>query len=236
MRRILLATVAACTLAPAVLPADGLIYQLPDDGTWAQYDLKFTMLRGDQRREATGTLRVASVGKASADGKDGRWIEFRLDLMLPDGNEQTIIAKVLVPEEQLVAGKTPIDHIARGWIKLGNDREPEALNDDNRGPLPIFLAGPGTDHKALDAAKIENAKLGEIEAAGDSGTIEYQEQTRKLAAKYETRRHEKAPFGLVSMSIEVESEQNGQRAADTNATLTLAETGDTALSDLPNQK
>ena len=236
MRRLLLATVAACTLAPSVLPADGLIYQLPDDGTWARYDLKFTMVRGDQRREATGTLRVASVGKASADGKDGRWIEFRLDLMPPDGNEQTIIAKVLVPEEQLAAGKTPIDHIARGWIKLPNDREPQALNDDNRGPLPIFLAGPGRDHQTLEATKIENTKLGEIEAAGDSGTIEYQEQTRQLAAKYETRRHEKAPFGVVSMSVEVESEQNGQRAPDANATLTLAESGDTALSDLPNQR
>ena len=118
-----------------------------------------------------------------------------------DGNEQTIIAKVLVPEEQLAAGKSPIDHIARGWIKLGNDAEPQAINDDNRGPLPIFLAGPGTDHKSLEATKLENAKLGEIEAAGDSGTIEYQEQTRKLAAKYETRRHEKAPFGVVSMTV-----------------------------------
>jgi hypothetical protein len=143
---------------------------------------------------------------------------------------------VLVPEEQLAAGKSAIEHVARGWIKLGNDNEPEAINEDNRGPLPIFLAGPGRDHKTLEPEQIQNPKLGEIEAAGDAGTIEYREGMRSIAAKYETRRHDKAPFGVVVMKVEVESERDGQRNVDSTATLTLSETGDTALSDLPNLK
>jgi hypothetical protein len=229
----LVVTAAALSLT-AASRADGLVYQLPKDGTWAQYDLTFKATRGDQAREVTGTVRVASVGKAMEDGKDCRWIEFRLDLEPPDGNNRTILGKVLVPEEHLQAGKSPIDHIVRGWVKLPDSDEAVKLSDENRGPLPIFLAGPGKDHQKLEAATIPNEKLGELKAGGARGTIEYQENGRSLAADYETRTHEKSSFGVVTAKFDVRGAD--QTDSFGTATLTLSDMGESALSDLPNQK
>ncbi|HUG92178.1 MAG TPA: hypothetical protein VML55_15160 [Planctomycetaceae bacterium] len=236
MSRILLtsAIVALAASAPAALKADGLIHQLPKDGAWALYDLKFAISRGGEQRELTGTLRVASVGKTVEDGKDARWIEFRLDFKLPDEGERTILSKVLVPDEHLQAGKSPVDHIIRGWLKEPEADQARRIEGDNLGPLPIFLGGPGKDHRKLDAETLKNEKLGEIEAAGAGGTIEYQEGNRQQAADYEVRTHEKAPFGVVTAKFTIRIQDEAEPVG--RATLTLSDIGDTALSDLPDRK
>jgi hypothetical protein len=98
-----------------------------------------------------------------------------------------------------------------------------------------LLAGPGKHQKKLDAETINNSKVGEIEADGVQGTFEYDEGGRRHSAEYEARTHESAPFGLVTIKFTVRSERDGMREVAV-ATLTLSDTGDTALSDLPSQR
>src|SRR5690242_6771042 len=51
--------------------ADGLIHQLPADGTWARFDVtgEGRGPNGELRVTMAGTITVKSVGQGSADGK-----------------------------------------------------------------------------------------------------------------------------------------------------------------------
>jgi len=69
---------AAVLLVPTAARADGLIYQLPADGTSAEFDLKVTMESNGQTMEADGSFAIKSVGKQKVDDVDSRWIEFEL--------------------------------------------------------------------------------------------------------------------------------------------------------------
>jgi len=49
---------AAVLLVPTAARADGLIYQLPADGTSAEFDLKVTMESNGQTMEADGSFAI----------------------------------------------------------------------------------------------------------------------------------------------------------------------------------
>jgi hypothetical protein len=52
-----------CLSTVDTVRADGLLYRLPDDGTWARYSFKQTMaLPKDKKMTVEGTLTLASVG------------------------------------------------------------------------------------------------------------------------------------------------------------------------------
>ena len=106
---------------------------------------------------------------------------------------------------------------AEGWAKLG--KVPKAA-----------IA------RIRRKARFDVKRIREIEAEGARGTIEYRENERDLAAEYEVRTHEKSPFGVVTAKFSIRGQNNPDAESAGTATLTLTETGDTALSDLPNQK
>jgi hypothetical protein len=75
---------------------DGLIYQLPSDGSWVRYKLSeegtavITFPPGDpappgpggstpSRAKIRGSLELRSVGKVDMDGEACRWIELKLE-------------------------------------------------------------------------------------------------------------------------------------------------------------
>jgi hypothetical protein len=140
--------------------ADGLLYQLPADGSWVLYDALVTMTRENDRGVETqnvkeeSSLKMSSVGTSMEDGILCRWIEFNLTIKF-DNTENVIVAKILIPESSLVAGKNPVENRIRGWIRNGIKSEVVELTDDNLGPIPVFLANPLTDVKALNEATIE---------------------------------------------------------------------------------
>jgi len=70
--RLLWATVAGvCVLVPGIARADGLFYQLPEDGSWARFELQYTFkLDGMEKAgKGKGTMTMASVGKV-LDGSE----------------------------------------------------------------------------------------------------------------------------------------------------------------------
>lgn len=77
MRQCWLALLAVTALlSPAA--ADGLLYRLPEDGSYARFDLDIKEQRGEAvGKMLTGSLMMSSVGAKEVDGKKCRWSEIK---------------------------------------------------------------------------------------------------------------------------------------------------------------
>ncbi|MDA1013932.1 MAG: hypothetical protein O3A00_05695 [Planctomycetota bacterium] len=232
IRSLLLFSVAASLTIGQSAIADGLAYQLPADGAWLKYEIKMKIPRAPEEfRDARGTLKMSSVGKETVDGKACRWIEFAMNMKVGE-REQEIVAKVLVPEADMKTGGKPFENKVRGWIRKRANQDAEALGDRDPGPLPAFLAGPLQGEKKLDATEITNAKLGKLQAEGVQGLIEYKERDRKYRVTFDSRKHKKSPFGVVSSKMKVERESDGEFQIEVEIEFELIDLGTGAKSQL----
>ncbi|MBI3464745.1 MAG: hypothetical protein HY000_17070 [Planctomycetes bacterium] len=221
--------IAVGVLGPGIARADGLLYQLPEDRSWVRFDVRYTLKREGMEQANQAKLTMASVGKAFEGADECRWIELRVQLN-ENGTERTLIRKLLIPEKYLKKGESPMEHVVRGWSKQGDQDVQRAEPDD--GPWPAFLAGPLQDEKKLDKQLVES-KLGALECAGVSGSVQFKAGDRDTKVVFETRLHEKAPFGVVSTRMQFEMKHDGQVQESVDATLKLADFGKDAESALP---
>ena len=221
--------------APAL--ADGLIYQLPADGAWVKFEMTAQM-GAPAKVKMTATLRVASVGRGTEKGEPCRWIEIRLDPKNVDGGvtPDPEIVKALVPEKHLKKGGDPVAHVIRAWTRRG-DRTPRPLDgvaDPKPSPLLVVLAGPLQDVKDLKAAEVES-KIGKLPCAGLTGRLDLKDSVGETAkATVETRLHEKAPFGVVGSTWNLEGKNLEGKAETVTLELKLADFGEGATSELPD--
>ena len=184
MRKFVISTVVLLlSLTSSAGYADGLFHRLPEDGASVSYKMEMTIVHGGESKAGNGTLRVSSVGQTTVDDEKCRWIEFKMEMKL-DGREQTIIAKVLIPEKHLGNGKTPIDHVKKCWLKEGDRevREVEDVKGNMGGPMPVFLAGPLKDVKKLKPEVIES-KLGKLSCEGATGRLEFKQGNTDVVAE-----------------------------------------------------
>src|SRR6185437_10830959 len=133
--------------------ADGLIYQLPEDGAQVRYDTEITTSVGGQDVGSKGSVTISSVGAVLVDNEKCRWIEIKM-ISSDDGQERLVIAKALIPEKHFGKGKPAGDHMIRGWLKIG-DNEAQEIKDlkaPTALPLRVFLGGPPTNPGDLDKA------------------------------------------------------------------------------------
>src|SRR5262245_8792356 len=75
-----LALLSALWLRPAPARGDGLIRQLPEDGTWVRYDAtlqKYDPRTGKPGQKYTATQTISSVGRKIVDGETCRMIELK---------------------------------------------------------------------------------------------------------------------------------------------------------------
>ena len=191
---------------------DGLLYQLPPDGSWVRFRAAMTHDAGGAAGEPgkmNATFTMRSVGSETVEGEKCRWIEMELVPTNPPDAQQGapggpphVVCKLLLPEKNLQKGKDPLDHIVKGWLKFG-DQEPQEMKDahsEQAGPVPAFLSGPLDDVKQLDKKTIDT-KLGKLECAGLTARKDYAQGDAKTNVKFETRLHDKAPFGVVSSTL-----------------------------------
>jgi hypothetical protein len=234
MRSFLFSGLFLATALAQAARADGLIYRLPEDGAQVRYDLEIAVTGQDTR--VKGSLTVSSVGKATENGDDCRWIEFKM-ITSDNGQDHVIVSKVLVPEKHLGKGKSAADNVIRGWIKDENG-EPFEIKDlkaPQAVALRAYLAGPLKNAGELDKKEIDG-KLGKLECPGATGEMEIESEIGTITINHENRLHEKAPFGLVTAVWKFELKNNGQVAAAGTFTLTPTDSNTTALSDLPDKK
>src|SRR5262245_18466861 len=233
--RLLWATVTGvCVLFPGIAGADGLLYQLPEDGSWVRFELQYTFkLHGMEKPgQGTGTLTMASVGKVVEGAEPCRWIEFKVQLK-DIGPEQILIRKLLIPEKYLKKGENATEHVIRGWAKFNNEAVERAV--PVHGRCPAYLAGPLQDEKKLDQQLVES-KLGALECEGLTGWIRYKEGDLHTKVTFETRLHEKAPFGVVSCRMLFEVKRDGKVQQTIDATAKLSDFGKDAKTALPDHK
>jgi len=125
-------------VASRSVKADGLIYQLPKDGSWVRYEVvlhhwDYTPLHspqedlGDERRTRPredydrGVMVVQSVGKVTVDGEACRWIELKAEP--PPTNKRAVNAaqvyKMLIPERDLKEGGDPFRNVRKMYYQPG---------------------------------------------------------------------------------------------------------------------
>jgi hypothetical protein len=136
MRSIVFAGLFLAVAHAQTVRGDGLIYQLPADGAQVRYDTELALSAGEQDVKVKGSVTVSSVGQTTENGEKCRWIEFKT-INPEDGQDRSVISKVLIPEKHLGKGQSAADNVIRVWIKEG-DGEPQEYKD-LKAPQAIAL-------------------------------------------------------------------------------------------------
>ncbi len=228
--------VALLVLDARVAQADGLFYQLPEDGMSAKFDLEMKTEDGGEARDAKGSLRMSSVGKEDVDGEACRWIEFKM-MMTMGEREQVILAKALMPEKELKRGGLPWDNFKKAWVKMGGGeaREIKEVVGNDAGPLPAFLSGPLKNEKELMVVEVESV-IGKLKCGGLTGDVTLDDGNMKVKVSFENRLHEKAPFGVVTSKMTFSVERDGEKREGGTISLKLAEVKKDAKSEFADEE
>ena len=156
--------VVTCALCTPLVRADGMVFQLPEDGHWVRFDIAETGSGphedGGQSVTMKGTLTISSVGATDVQGERCRWIEIVLEARR-DGQSFTEVGKLLVPERHVGRDQRPLEHFVEAWHKHS------MLNDGaapNQGPRPFDRRAP--ERPANRAA----SSLRESDGASESGS------------------------------------------------------------------
>jgi hypothetical protein len=214
---------------------EGLFHGLPADGDSVRFDLQVKMNIQGMEKEATGSLSMSSVGKASVNGNDCRWIEIKMMMMI-EGIEQNTVAKVLIPESKLKVGESLLDHAVKGYLKeQDNVKEINDFKGEQAGPLPFFLSGPLDNPKKLEKEVTETG-IGKLDCEGLRGSKTIDQGDKKVTMEMENRLNNKAPFGVVYSKMQFKLEANNQNIGEGTLTLRLIEIGKNAKSELPNNQ
>jgi len=242
-RRFRLSVLLGCLLALSSgsrAEADGLVFKLPEDGSWSSY---FTTLKS-ATNEIPGSITIRSVGTEFVDGKDCRWIELSTTFEPPEGDKSQTIHKLLIPEQYLQKGKRPLEHLVRGWVKRG-DEPPERIAVAREGldglglaygSTSVLLAGPLKEKKPVDKKRTVNYQHGQLSCSGFTGRLTFENP----ATKFETIIEEtvwtssKLSFGVAAIEGEVEILRDGENSGKLTFEVIINDIGQDAESALPD--
>lgn len=246
MRRISLFTfLLTATIPVSVSQADGILFKLPEDGTWVQYKMDGQEIegrRGDKEKYA-GTLTISSVGGEKVKGETCRWIEIRhtwQEITRGDTDDRVRILKCLVPEKHVGEGKTPSKHIIRGWRSafLGSKGKgrPYPLHRSDGSlrlsqPGGMIFGGPLGKPVKLKPKKIKT-KLGTFTCTGTRGTFPVKLGNKTTPYTLTVWRSEKVPYGVVRFEMKG-NEPDGDIVT---FSAIVQEKGTKAETELPKQK
>lgn len=242
----------ACGITGGLAHADGLVFQLPADGTWARYivqtDGEFAYGDGPKQKLAiTGTLMISSVGEVTRNEQKCRWIELKSESRT-EGVYPKLVLKMLIPEDRLQRCQDPLAHArltffspkpvdkekVESFIDKGFNRIQYEL-DRFRDVFPKPLDNPKSlacETVETPAGKFEDGEV--LTGRSDYDGPLLGDGRSVFQATYRIVVHPKAPFGVVSMQIETDGREisgEGAVSIKVKRTLTLVETGQNAVSD-----
>lgn len=143
MLRLVLLLLLSLTLISEPALAAGLIYRLPEDGSWARFRGQlqirdFKSIDGKPLSPGKATFNYAlilrSVGTQDTIEGRGRWIE--IESNAPPKEEypgRIIVLKMLIPEKYLTADEDPLNHVQEAYFRSRNWEygvEPEVGNKE----------------------------------------------------------------------------------------------------------
>jgi hypothetical protein len=256
MRRLMSVVVLVCSIPGASVRADGLVFQMPPDGTWARFDVKtdgeFKPGQSPAQKIAfPGTLTISSVGQVTRNEQKCRWVELKSETKT-EGVHPKLTLKMLIPEEHCQRGADPLAHSIRTHFNpKGVDKNAPAVEsfiDEGfnriqyeverfRGVFPKQLAGAkGLARETVDtpAGKFEDCEV--IVGTSDYDGCLLNDGRMVHHAQYKIVLNPKAPFGVVSLNLQGTVREITAKNAVSGKlaqTLTLAAVGNDAVSDLP---
>lgn len=220
--------------------ADGIIGQLPPDGSWAQFDVAGEGLDANGKASVTlkGTLKLSSVGREMRDGEACRWIEIETAIEFKSGDkqgEQAETLKLLIPEQFLARGQNPAAHALAAWKQSGAGAAREL--DLQGGDARELAALDELFHESLN---LQEAKKG-VEYAAPAGTFLCKHihakqipENRSAAIEFSTQTwlSDKVPFGVVAYRYDKLRSRGGVSAGGRWMECKLAKTGEDAKSKI----
>ncbi len=235
-------------LLPSAVRAEGLIDQLPPDGTWSRFEFDVSGSEpGGKDVAMKGTVTLSSVGVVRVEGEVCRWLEIRME-MKHQGQPFTHIWKLLIPEKSLRKGADPLARVHRLGHKLsqvagGVTQEIPDLKGTGAPQLTSlrrFLRGPIQDTQELSPVTVETRR-GTLVCGGRKA----QEKGRKTQEKtdqpdqsshdwtYITRLHNSVPFGVVTQDYTMRVQQDGKETGQTIGKMKLIDFGKGAKTEIP---
>lgn len=224
---------------PGMALAEGLILQLPEDGTWARFEVEGTGVKSDGTVTITiqGKQTLRSVGTKMVDNQPCRWIELESDVTFePVGRFEAEslkeIFKLLIPESHLTKGKDPREKVIKAYkgssadtmqeldLKGDGKREIQSLDEFLHAPLKKITKLPATTIKVKDK---------NWECEGSKG----EENSESTIFITETRTHEQAPFGVVTYGYGKTRLRNKESQGGRNMKWKLVDFGKDAQSAAP---
>ncbi|MCA9040246.1 MAG: hypothetical protein KDA65_07875 [Planctomycetaceae bacterium] len=216
---------------PAVVQAQGLVWSLPQEGTWARYEgtynqteVRSGVAEGNLELEWIRELTIKSLGTESAEYQGApttcHWLEFKLVTGKPSesgidpGSYGVRIYKVLIPE-QAVIGKTIDDQdilvdyipIVKGYRQLSLFEEVEEIN------TPVFQVYPLVTlvrhYRSIEdeGATSLSLKAGSFSATKYVGSLTTESPTNRTRNKGELWRSPDVPFGIAQWKVNVLKEK-----------------------------
>lgn len=238
---------------------DGLIFQLPPDGTFCKYAVTMEGEGGAEGEKAKelprfkmaneGTMTISSVGEVTRSQQKCRWIELKSDIPKGQGYKKLVL-KMLIPEDQLTRGKDPLSHCVLTYFdpKPIDEKKLESYIDEgfNRVQYEIdrfrvSFPQPLENSKSLLRETVETP-AGKFEGCEVvTGTYDYDGPIlggarSTFKGTYRIIIHPDVPYGVVSMDVKVEGREiHGDFAGNFVFTqkMVLAEVGKNAVSALP---
>lgn len=219
----------------SVVSAQGLIYNLPEDGTAVEYEGTITLSSGDQDPnplEWTSELSIKSVGREDAEFQGTvqpcRWIEIKVitgkseAAGIDPGPVGSRIYKFLVPESKIVAERNDQDGIpndvipmVKGFRRLGENAIKE-IRSPGLVMYPTICLLANYDNPET----IASSDIPEILAQGVSVTAKRMKgvavQERPESRSTNTGEYwvsKDVPFGLARWVVSVTTEEKETTAA-----------------------
>jgi hypothetical protein len=226
---------------PATTSAEGLIHQLPEDGTWVRFELNGKGIASDGSVTVTvkGTQTIRSVGRAVVNDEQCRWIELESKMTFePAGGKAgkfNEVIKLLIPEKYLTKGKNPLEHVLKAFkgasaktireldLKGNGAREIQRLDEVFHAPWKQISPLPATTIKTKQQSWPCEGIKGE--RISDDKTF-----------RTETYINKNAPFGVVTYKYEKERRRDKKSQGMRTMEWKFVESGKDAKSAAPDSK
>ncbi|MCA9074892.1 MAG: hypothetical protein KDA93_07665 [Planctomycetaceae bacterium] len=205
--------------------AQGLIWNLPPDGSWVRYEGTYSQLvrrpnstEGDLTLEWTRHLTIKSVGTSDEQIGDEtvpcRWLEFKVvtaqpAAILEPGPGGDRIYKILVPERSIL-GRVNDDAniivsfipVVRGYRKIG-DEDPQPIESGvfQIYPMVSYLRHYRQLEAESDTPQQTDIPLGVVPAVALRGRMITESTETRSTNEGNLWRSEDVPFGLAKWAV-----------------------------------
>lgn len=220
-----------CLLSQDAL-AQGVVCQLPEDGTWVKFEGTYAQTE-IRPGTAAGKLEISpwiehvwikSVGAEMAEYKGEmtpcRWIEIKIDRgrekdgKIDTGLTGTEIYKVLIPESAVIADNVDGDGVpvsflplVKGFRKLGK-AEPKALAEPALQLYPLgILVGYYRELKQTEESVDPEVGLEDVKTASQwQGQVTSERASSRTIMESTIWKSPKVPFGVARWSAKITRE------------------------------